>query len=96
MHAERDAKLYRHAVTALGLAPIDAEVAGRFEAMELVDMMFEHGLAGELPFDLRRDATEKQVGPLPEEEAPLDVGDLSSARTPGPPATTRRSTRSPT
>jgi hypothetical protein len=53
-------KLCHHA-TKLGLAPIDAEVAGRIEAVELVDIMFDAGLAGRLPFDLDEDATEEQA-----------------------------------
>ena len=54
-------KLYRHATTALRLAPIDAEVAGRFEAVDLVDTMFMKGLDGMLRFDLPGDATEERV-----------------------------------
>jgi hypothetical protein len=53
-------KLCHHA-TKLGLAPIDAEVAGRIEAVELVNMMFDAGLAGRLPFDLPEEATEEQA-----------------------------------
>jgi hypothetical protein len=54
-------KLYRYAVTRLGLAPIDAEVAGRVEAIELVNMMFERGLAGARRCNLPEDATEEQA-----------------------------------
>jgi hypothetical protein len=52
--------LYRYAVS-LGLAPIDAERAGRVEAMELVNMMFEHGLAGDFRCTLGEDATQPQA-----------------------------------
>jgi hypothetical protein len=54
-------KLHRHATTKLGLAPRDARVAGRFEAVDVVNAMFEAGLDGRLPFDLPEDATEKEV-----------------------------------
>jgi|HubBroStandDraft_6_1064221.scaffolds.fasta_scaffold626068_1 hypothetical protein len=54
-------ELARYATAKLRLAPIDAEVVGRVEAVELVNMMFDEGLAGRLPFDLPGDATEEQT-----------------------------------
>ena len=49
-----------HRATKLGFAPRGAKVAGRVEAVEVVDAMFEAGLGGRLPFDLPEDATEKE------------------------------------
>jgi hypothetical protein len=54
-------KLHHHATTKLGLAPRDAKVAGRYEAVDVVNAMFEAGLSGRLVFDLPEDATEERV-----------------------------------
>ena len=92
-------KLYRHATTALRLAPIDAEVAGRFEAVDLVDTMFMKGLDGLLPFDLPQGRDRGAGRPLPVREAPHDAIDVSSSSTAAPTTTTAStssSTRPPT
>jgi hypothetical protein len=54
-------RLHDYAADRLGLAPIDAGEAGVIEAADLVDTLCEAGLAGELGWALRANATDDEV-----------------------------------